>query len=105
MTDSLARSKPISGLVRGLSALTSFVVSGFGFVVFLTAHAPERWGRFGHVTALAGADARQFGISIILLGLLPLMLWAKTPNGAAWLGATTAVMLLLNVFFGAGLWA
>lgn len=103
--DSLSARPRISRLVRGLAICLAVVVSGLGLAILWSDYAAERMTRFGLASALHGSDARQFGSTLLLAGLLPLMLLARTPRAAAWIGSLLGTALLLNVFFGARLWA
>ena len=100
-----ARSKKMP-LVAAISiAVLSIIVCGLGIAAMWSGYAPERPTRFGVASALEGPAALRYGSTIFLLGLLPLLAFARSPRAVAWLGAALAVALLANLFFGARIWA
>jgi hypothetical protein len=96
--------RPIPRLVRLLALVISVATVVLGALMVWSRYAPERTTRYGLITSLSGADAVQLGVSVILLGLLPLMLLARKPGTAAWVGSVVAILFLSNAFFGARLW-
>ncbi len=91
---------PFPLVVKVLAVLMTGVVSGLGLLAMITAHAPERWTRYGYVAALEGDVARSFGLSIFLFGLLPLMLVARTQKQAMWFGVVVGTLGVVSVFAG-----
>ena len=95
------RSNPV---VAFLLLLISLVISGFGILHMATGYAPGRFTRLGYAQPLYDASAQQFGLSIVLLGLLPLCLLARTGKQAAWAAALLVAAFGLNLIAGASLW-
>lgn len=91
---------PFPLLVKALAVLMTCVVSGLGLLAMVTAHAPERWTRYGLVAPLEGDVARSFGLSMVLFGLLPLMLLARTQKQAMWIGVVVGTLGVVSVFAG-----
>lgn len=86
--------------VRLLVILMSCVISGLGVLALVSGHVEERWTRYGHTAALDGAPAQSFGLSIFFFGLLPLMLAARSPRSAMWIGSLAAGLGVLSVLAG-----
>lgn len=86
--------------VRLLAIVMTCVVSGLGLLALVTGHVEERWTRHGYTAALDGALAHAFGLSIFFFGLLPLMLAARSPRAAKWIGSLAVTLGLLSVFIG-----
>jgi hypothetical protein len=86
--------------VRLLAVLMTCVVSGLGLLAIYTRHAPERWTRLGYAAPLEGDEATVFGLSLFFLGLLPLMLFARTPKAAMVFGTIVGTLTVLTVFVG-----
>ena len=91
---------PFPLVVKVLAVLMTGVVSGLGLLAMITAHAPERWTRYGYVAALEGDVARSFGLSIFFFGLMPLMLVARNQRAALWIGVTAAVLGVASLLAG-----
>lgn len=83
--------------VRLLAIAMTCVFSGLGLLAFWTEYAPARGTRFGPVDALVGTPAALFGLSVFCFGLLPLMLLARTRQGALVFGSVVAALGLLGV--------
>jgi hypothetical protein len=92
-------SPPPSGrwLLRMLGSLMSLVFVGLGFMAYATEHAPEVSTRTGMAGPLDGQNAVQYGITVMLMGLMPLAFWAKTPRGAGWWATLTLGAGLVHV--------
>ena len=95
------QSQPIPIAVKLLAVLMTFVVSGMGVLAVATHYAPERSTRFGFVTAMHGAQADAFGITIFLAGLLPLSLLLGTARRAGWFGSIVGLLMLASLLIGA----
>ena len=84
-----------------LAICVTVVVSGLGLVSMLSQHAPARSTRFGVTEPLDGSPAVAFGLSVFLIGLLPLMMLMKSGRAAAWFGSAVGVALVISIFVGA----
>lgn len=87
-------------MARRLAALFGCALVLFGLVIVFSRYTPAKSTRYGIAPALYDADAMQFGVTIILVGMLPsaLLFRSKAIRGL-WAGLAMALMLL-NVFFG-----
>lgn len=85
-------------LVRILAVLMTLVVSGTGALSFFTLYAPARWSRFGQTGPLFAEDAQVFGLAVFVIGLLPLIFFARSAKEAGWLGAVIVVAFWAAVF-------
>ena len=94
-------SQPVPLTVKMLAVLMAFVISGTGLRAVLSHHAPERSTRYGIMPALDGVQADSFGITIIMVGLLPLMLLMGTGRRAAWFGSIVALLIVGSLFINA----
>ena len=80
-----AKRKPArpNGIVRGLFTLIAVVVIGLGALAIVTeVHTGSVRGR-GLVT-FEGRAAVEMGVIMVVLGLMPLAIWARTPRQAQW---------------------
>lgn len=91
-------------IARVLAFLFFVVTTALGVISIAQRYVPGRMTKLGYAGPLDGSTAVQFGVCIVLLGFMPLMLLAKSPRLAAWFGSSLAVLLLLNLLFGARLW-
>lgn len=89
-------------LARWLCTLMSLVFVGVGALAVWTEHAPEVSTRHGMAGPLEGSAAVHFGVTVMLMGLMPLALWARTPQGAGWWATLTLGGGLLHMAW--GLW-
>lgn len=81
---------------RWLGVLMCVVISGLGLVSILAQHHHGRNTRFGTELWLEGAAAVRMGWGLVLLGLMPLALCARSARAAAWwAGLTMAAGVLL----------
>lgn len=85
--------QPIPTTVKLLAVLMTLVVSGTGVLAVMSHHAPERSTRYGLMPALEGAQADSFGITIIVVGLLPLALLLGSARRAAWFGCIVGLLI------------
>ncbi len=95
-------SQPMPMLVKVLAVVITLAVSGTGVLAVVSHHVPERSTRYGLARALEGAQADAFGMTVFLVGLLPLALLAGSPRRAAWFGGIVGVLVLASLFVGAG---
>ena len=86
---------------RCIALLIAIVIIFLGSCVLLDDYSPGRFTRFGYAAALKGAEARQFGFIMIMLGCLPLLMFCKTSRQAAMLGTALGVMLIATIFWAA----
>ena len=77
--------------------MITVVVSGMGVLAVATHYAPERSTRFGLTSALQGAQADAFGITIFFAGLFPLGLLFGTARRAGWFMGSVAVLMLASL--------
>ena len=94
-------SRPIPIAVKLVAVLTSLVVSGVGVLAVVTHYAPERSTRFGLMSALHGAQADAFGVTIFFAGLLPLGLLLGTARRAGWFGCIVGLLMVASLLMGA----
>lgn len=78
--------------------IIALAVIAYGAYVAFQAQAPALVTRFGYARPLFGADARAYGLIVVLLGCLPLLLLCRTPRQAALLGALLGIVLLTAIF-------
>ena len=90
------KSQPL--LVRLLAALMFMVVSGVGLLSLLSAYAPERSSRFGLAGPLFGAEAQHYGLVLCVIGLMPLVFFARSARQAGWLVGVILVLFWLVLF-------
>ncbi len=87
-----------------ITRLTMLAITGvlwtLGAMAILMEYAPERWGKLGYTPPLFGHDAKLFGVTLILVGVIPLLLFCRSKNQAAWLGALLGVAILTILFAG-----
>jgi hypothetical protein len=83
-------------LVRIVAVLMTLVVSGLGALSFFSSYAPGRSTRFGYAGPLFGDAARDFGLAIFVVGLLPLALFARSAKQAGWFAGMVAVVFLVS---------
>lgn len=82
---------------RVLGTLMALVFVSMGALAAWTEHAPEVSTRHGMVGPLEGAVAVHFGVTVMIMGLMPLAFWARTPRGAGWWAAFTLVGGLVHL--------
>jgi hypothetical protein len=82
-------------LVRWLTSLIALVMIGLGRWSIATQHYFGRTTKFGGAeVSLDGQPATLIGLLYILLGVLPLALWFRTPRAAVWCASVCAVAFL-----------
>ncbi|MBT9568601.1 MAG: hypothetical protein IV085_09920 [Thiobacillus sp.] len=91
-------------LLAALVILISLVLSGLGVQYIVEQLAPETHGRFGVAGPFFGAAAQQVGLGMVLLGLLPLSVFARTAKGAALFGSLVLAAVVANILVGRALW-
>jgi hypothetical protein len=104
MPDPLNKPARPSGVVRALFTLISAVCVGLGTLAILTEVHTGSTRRQGMVT-LEGEAAVAMGVMMVVLGLLPLAIWARTPTQAKWwIGLCMAAfaVLLVRMLMGPG---
>lgn len=84
--------------------LSSVTVSGLGLFHMLTGYVPGRPTRLGYAEPIFGIPAQQFGLSVAILGLLPLCLLTRTRRQAACAYGVLLGAVALNLAFGATIW-
>ena len=92
--------RKISPAARIAALLITVVLSGLGILAINTGYVSGRWTRFGYAQPLFGTDAKLFGCVLVLLGLLPLLFFAKSARQAALLGTVLFVLLMAFIFGG-----
>ena len=93
-----------NGIVRGLFTLISAVPIGLGILAILTEVHTGSTRRHGLVT-LEGAEAVEMGVIMVVLGLMPLAIWARSPRQAKlWIGLCLLAFaaLLVRMLMGSG---
>jgi threonine/homoserine/homoserine lactone efflux protein len=82
-------------LVRWLTSLIALVMIGLGLWSIATHHYFGRTTQFGGAEiSLEGHPATLIGLLYIVLGLLPLALWFRSPRAAVWCASVCAVAFL-----------
>lgn len=76
-------------VLRALGTLMALVFVGLGLAAYLTGHVPEASTRHGMAGPLDGPAAVDFGVTLMLMGLMPLAFWARSARGAGWWAALT----------------
>ena len=94
-------SQPVPVAAKLLAVITTVVVSGIGVLAVATHYAPERSTKYGLMPALHDAQADSFGVTIFLVGLLPLGLLLGKPRRAGWFGCIVGVLVLASLAIGA----
>ncbi|TXL68923.1 hypothetical protein [Zeimonas arvi] len=73
-------------------------VSGLGALSFFSSYAPGRWTRFGYAGPLFGDAARDFGLAVFVIGLLPLAFFARSARQAGWFAGCIVVLFWAAIF-------
>lgn len=83
---------PISIAARLLSSCISLAVCAYGIFIIMNEHY------YGRTTKLGGAEVSVdgiqtlfIGVGIIMIGLIPMSFWAKTPKIAGWWAASMLI--------------
>jgi len=85
---------PMDPIAKALFALIAAVFVGTGLLAVLTEYVPPASTRFGMTTGFAGEEAATIGIIAILLGMMPLGVFAKTARRAAvWAGGCAVLAI------------
>lgn len=96
----MRRPDPLSKFLFALISLTAVAV---GALAVVSEYAPARSTRLGMAGPLFDRDAVLFGVTVILAGLAPLGIFARSARGAGWWAAGCMTLAVLSVFFGARL--
>lgn len=96
----MRRPDPLSKFLFAFISLTAVAV---GALAVVSEYAPARSTRFGMAGPLFDSDAVLFGVTVILAGLAPLGIFARSARGAGWWAAGCMTLAVLSVFFGARL--
>ena len=100
---SVGESNKITPLAKWLGAGMSIFMCGYGVLIVITQHYFGSTTRHGYVEVNAnGIDVILIGIAIILLGLTPMSLWAKSGKSAGiWAGSCmiSGILLFLLPFY------
>ena len=89
--------KKISPLAKWLAAAISTFMFAYGVFIIITKHYHGYTSKLGGAEVNAdGLQAILIGIAIIILGLTPMSLWAKSGKAAGfWAGSCMIVSILL----------
>ena len=90
----------VSPVAKIMAALTAITFMGLGIVYIATGYVPAGWTKHGYVQAIYGENAKIFGALMILIGLLPLLLFAKNIRQATILGTLLGTIILISIFTG-----
>ncbi|MFP5402129.1 MAG: hypothetical protein ACLGH1_09300 [Gammaproteobacteria bacterium] len=96
----MRRPDPLSKFLFAFISLTAVAV---GALAVVSEYAPTRSTRFGMAGPLFDRDAVRFGVTVILAGLAPLGVFARSARGAGWWAAGCMSAAVLSAFFGARL--
>jgi hypothetical protein len=88
----------ISPVAKIMAALIAITFMGLGIAYIATGYVPAGWTKHGYVQAIYGDNAKIFGALIILIGLLPLLLFAKNARQATVLGTILGITLVSTIF-------
>ena len=90
----------IPTLAKVLAGLTAVFFMALGLIYISTGFVPAGYTKHGWVQEMLGKDAKTFGSLIILIGLLPLLLFAKNVRQATILGTILGTIILILIFTG-----
>jgi hypothetical protein len=88
----------ISPMAKFSAALIAITFMSLGIVYITKGYVPAGWTKYGYVQAIYGQNAKIFGTLMILIGLLPLLLFAKNIRQAAVLGTILGITLIAAIF-------
>jgi hypothetical protein len=90
-------SKKISPLAKWLAVGISTFMCAYGIFIITTQHYYGHTSKFGGAEVSAdGLDAIIYGVAIMVIGLTPMSLWAKSGQVAGlWAGGCMAISILL----------
>jgi len=88
----------VSPVAKIMAALTAITFMGLGIVYIATGYVPAGWTKHGYVQAIYGENAKIFGALMILIGLLPLLLFAKNARQATVFGTILGITLVAVIF-------
>ena len=88
----------ISPVAKVIAALTAITFIGLGVAYITTEYVPAGWTKHGYVQAINGNNAVMFGVIMILIGFLPLLLFAKNAHHVAILGTALGMTILVAIF-------
>ena len=89
---------PISKLAKVIAVLSAIFFITLGLIYISNEYVPAGYIKHGWAKAMGGKDAKTFGLLIILIGLLPLLLFAKNIRQATILGAVLGTIIIVSVF-------
>lgn len=89
----------ISRSAKILFGLISFVFVSVGALAFFTEYSPQKSTRFGLVGPFYGPEAMDIGILTMMIGLMPLIVFARTAKQAAILGTILGVGFIAVLFY------
>ncbi|MEQ1721214.1 MAG: hypothetical protein ABL887_08920 [Nitrosomonas sp.] len=84
--------------VKIIALSISIVCIGLGSLHIMEEYVPASWTRYGYVSAIYGNDAKIFGVLLMLMGLLPLMFFAKNARQAGIFGTIVGTILVSAIF-------
>jgi hypothetical protein len=85
-------------VAKVIAALTAITFMSLGILYIATKYVPAGWTKHGYVQAIYGENAEIFGAIMILIGLLPLLLFAKNARQASILGTMLGITLVTAIF-------
>ncbi|AFY75045.1 hypothetical protein Syn7502_03156 [Synechococcus sp. PCC 7502] len=91
---------PLAAKIIALSISIIFI--GLGGLHIAQEYVPASWNRYGYIAPIDGNDAKIFGVLEILIGLLPLMFFAKNARQAGIFGTIVGSILVSSIFL---IWA
>lgn len=94
-----ATERKIPRFAKILFGLISLVFVSVGALAFLAEHSPQRSTRFGLAGPFYGPDAQEIGILTTMIGLMPLMVFARTARQAATLGTLLGFGFIATLFY------
>lgn len=86
--------------VKVIALAISITCMLVGLVAFITEYSPARLGKLGWTGPFFGKDAKLIGVISMLIGLLPLLLFCKSPKQVATLGTLLFILLMAAIFGG-----
>lgn len=90
------QSKTTKILILSLSAVCVVL----GMTALITEYVPERWTRFGLTNALYNKHAMLYGVTLLIISLLPLLIFCKTYKQGVILGSILFLLLMTTIFGG-----
>ena len=90
----------IDRVTKFLAVLISLTVAAVGMTAIITQEVTERSTRFGIAAPLFSKNAVLYGVTIVLLGLMPLALLTKTARAALIWSVCCGIAALTSLFAG-----